>query len=532
MGTKILPFCSSLLLILCLASHPSAQSFAQNEEQEQQEIKRSDFPDHFLFGTATSSYQIEGAFLEDGRGTSNWDAFSHIPGKIKNNDTGDVADDHYHRFLEDIELMHSMGMNAYRFSISWTRILPRGRFGKINRRGISFYNKVIDRLLLRGIEPFVTIHHHDLPDELDKRYGSWMSSQMQEDFVYFARICFEEFGDRVKHWMTINEPNLVVLMAYIKGVYPPAHCSPPFGNCSVGNSDIEPLIVMHNMLLAHAKAVRLYRTHFQGKQGGSIGLVAFGHMYEPFTDNEFDRQAADRALIFNFAWVYDPIVYGDYPKEMQAILGSQLPRFSKAEKKVLKGSLDYIYVNHYTTLYTKDCLHSICSDDANRPIKGFLDTTGYRDGVSIGDPTGVDRFFVVPRGLEKIINYIKQRYPDKPIFVTENGYSAPLGDSNNVEDMVNDTKRVNYHKNYLASLAKAMRNGADVRGYFAWSLMDNFEWADGYGTRFGLLYVDRQTLERRPKRSAQWFASFLGGHPQAVAKSSSILNTNALDSLM
>ncbi|CAK9325175.1 unnamed protein product [Citrullus colocynthis] len=183
--------------------------FAQNEEEE---IKRSDFPEHFYFGTATSSYQIEGGYDEDGRGMSNWDVFSHIPGKIKNNDTGDVADDHYHRFLEDIELMHSMGMNAYRFSISWTRILPEGRFGKVNRRGITFYNKIIDHLLLK------------------------------------------EFGDRVKHWITINEPNVVTLMGYIVGVYPPAHCSAPFGNCSVGNSDVEPLIVMHNMLLAHAKS--------------------------------------------------------------------------------------------------------------------------------------------------------------------------------------------------------------------------------------------------------------------------------------
>lgn len=354
----------------------------------------------------------------------------------------------------------------------------------------------------------------------------------REDFVYFAKICFKEFGDRVKHWITINEPNLVTLMAYIKGVYPPAHCSPPFGNCSIGNSDIEPLIVMHNMLLAHAKAVRLYRTHFQGKQRGSIGIVVFGHMYEPLRDNEFDIQAVDRALIFNFAWVYDPIVYGDYPKEMREVLGSQLPNFSELEKNVIRGSLDYICVNHYTTLYTKDCLYSACSDGGDRPIKGFLNTTGYRDGISIGDPTGVDRFFVVPRGLEKIINYIKLRYPNKPIFVTENGYSMPPGDGNKVEDIINDIKRANYHKNYLASLAKAMRNGADVRGYFVWSLMDNFEWADGYATRFGLLYVDFHTLERRPKLSAHWFASFLGGNLQQLTKSSSIINKNAFDSLM
>ncbi|KGN55151.1 beta-glucosidase 18 [Cucumis sativus] len=512
------------LLILFLSS----QSFAQNEEDDEG-IKRSDFPNHFFFGTSTSSYQIEGGYVEDGRGTSNWDVFSHIPGNIKNSDTGDVADDHYHRFMEDIEMMSSMGMNAYRFSISWTRILPKGRFGKVNRRGIVFYNKIIDNLLLKGIEPFVTIHHHDLPDELDKRYGSWMSSHMQEDFVYFAKICFKEFGDRVKHWITINEPNLVTLMGYIKGVYPPAHCSPPFGNCSVGNSDIEPLIVMHNMLLAHAKAVFIYRTQFQKKQGGSIGLVAYCHMYEPLTNNEFDLQAVDRALIFSFAWVYDPIVYGDYPKEMREVFGSQLPSFSNTEKNIIKGSLDYICVNHYTTLYAKDCLHSPCSNGGDRPIKGFLDTMGYRNSVSIGDPTGMDRFFVVPRGLEKTINYINQRYPNKPIFVTENGYSTPPSDGNKVEDIINDTKRVNFHRNYLASLVRAMRNGADVRGYFVWSLMDNLEWIHGFNTRFGLVYVDFQTLERRPKLSAHWFASLLGGNLQ---HSSSILNKNTFDHLM
>ncbi|KAL0545671.1 hypothetical protein IC582_015562 [Cucumis melo] len=477
------------LLILFL----SAQSFAQDEE-----IKRSDFPNHFFFGTSTSSYQIEGGFVEDGRGKSNWDVFSHIPGKIKDNDTGDVADDHYHRFTEDIELMSSMAMNAYRFSISWTRILPKGRFGDVNRRGIIFYNKIIDNLLLKV--------------------------SIVEDFVYFAKICFEEFGDRVKHWITINEPNLVTLMAYIRGVYPPAHCSPPFGNCSAGNSDIEPLIVMHNMLLAHAKAVFLYRTHFQKKQGGSIGITAVGHMYEPLTNHEFDIEAVDRALIFNFAWVYDPIVYGDYPKEMREVFGSQLPSFSKTEKSIIKGSLDYICVNHYTTLYTKDCLHSPCSNGGDRPIKGFLDTTGYRDSVSIGDPTGVDRFFVVPRGLEKIINYIRQRYPNNPIVVTENGYSMPPSDGKTLEDIINDTKRVNFHKNYLASLVRAMRNGADVRGYFVWSLMDNFEWIDGFTTRFGLWYVDFQTLERHPKLSAHWFASFLGGNLHQLTKSSSIID--------
>ncbi|XP_038891450.1 probable inactive beta-glucosidase 14 isoform X2 [Benincasa hispida] len=502
MGTKILQFWSYFFLILFLSSHGC---FSQNEEEEG--IKRSDFPKHFLFGTATSSYQIEGAYNEDGKGVSNWDVFSHIPGKIKNNDTGDVANNHYHRFLEDIESIHSMGMNSYRFSISWTRILP-------------------------GIEPFVTIHHFDLPFELDQRYGSWMSSQMQEDFVYFAKICFEEFGDRVKHWITINEINQIAKAAYLNGVSPPGHCSPPFGKCLAGNSDIEPLIVVHNMLLAHAKAVNLYRIYFQEKQGGSIGIAAGGNMYEPLTDSEFDKHAAERALIFDFSWVYDPLVYGDYPKEMREILGNQLPSFSDIEKNTIKESLDYIGINHYATLYTKDCLHSTCSFEGSyHPIQGFLETTWYRDDISIRE-TSEAAFVVVPRGLEEIINYAKERYPNKPIFITENGCSPPLGNGNKVEDILNDTKRIYYHKNYLASLAKALRNGGDVRGYFVWSLMDNFEWANGYTTRYGLLYVDRHTLKRRPKLSAQWFASFLGGNLQQLDKSSSFLNTNASSSLM
>ncbi|KAL0553647.1 hypothetical protein IC582_007547 [Cucumis melo] len=510
MGTKMHPFFSCFLLLLLVSPH----SYGEKEEEDEfEEIKRSDFPKHFFFGASTSSYQIEGGYLEDGKGISNWDVFSHTPGKIINNDTGDVADDHYHRYLEDIELMHSMGMNAYRFSISWTRILPRGRFGKVNKRGINFYNKIIDNLLLKGIEPFVTIYHFDYPMELETRYESWMSSQMQDDFVDFANICFEEFGDRVKYWMTINEPEMVAILGYKKGNFPPAHCSPPFGNCSIGNSDREPLIVMHNQLLAHAKAVSLYRTHFQEKQGGSIGITISMQMYEPL-DQQLDRKAADRFLAFHVGWIYDPIVYGDYPKKMREILGSELPSFSDEDKKYIKGSLDFTSINHYTTKYVKDCFHSSCTDEANRPINAFTETTPYRNGILIGDQMGMPGLYVVPRGMEKVINYIKQKYPNQSIFVTENGYSMPTSDGNKVEDIVNDWKRIKFHKSYLAALAKAMRNGGHVRGYFAWSLMDNFEWIRGYDTRFGLFYVDHlKTLERRPKLSAHWFTSFLGGYP-------------------
>ncbi|KAG2371929.1 Beta-glucosidase 18 [Vigna angularis] len=368
-----------MILLCCVNFH------GQSCDEVEDGISRSHFPEGFLFGTSTSSYQIEGAPFEDGKGLSNWDVFSHIPGTINNNENGDIADDHYHRYLEDIELMSSLGVDVYRFSISWTRILPRGIYGDINPSGIIFYNKIIDNLLLKGIEPFVTINHHDLPQELEERYGGWLSPLIQRDFVHFAEICFKSFGGRVKYWTTINEPSLVTINSYMKGTYPPGHCSPPFGNCSTGNSDVEPLIVMHNRLLSHAKAVELYRKHFQAKQGGTIGIVAHTFMYEPFRNEECDRQAVKRVLAFVVDWVLDPLVFGKYPDEMHSVLGNQLPLFSPEEKRLIKGSIDFIGINHYGSLYAKDCSLSACAQGADHPITGFVETTGIRDGIPIGD---------------------------------------------------------------------------------------------------------------------------------------------------
>ncbi|XP_076944370.1 beta-glucosidase 18-like isoform X2 [Bidens hawaiensis] len=405
--------------------------------------------------------------------------------------------------------MHSLGIQAYRFSISWARILPRGRFGEVNPLGIIFYNKIIDNLVLKGIEPFVTIHHEDFPQEFEDRYESWLDPQMQDEFVHFAETCFKSFGDRVKYWITINEPNLVSEFAYEKGEYPPNRCSQPFGNCSAGNSDIEPLFAMHNMLLAHGKAAKLYHEQYQAKQGGLIGLVAHCFMYEPITDSELDRKAAERALIFNIGWTFDPPIFGDYPQEMRECHGNELPRFSQEEKDFMKNSTDFIAINHYSSLYAKDCTNSSCLETYNRAIKGFVETTGERNGVPIGDPTSMPRFFVVPRGMEEIVNYVKTRYNNTPMFVTENGYSSPNVDNAQVEEILNDVKRIEFHQAYLASLVKAIRNGADVRGYFVWSLMDNYEWLHGYNVRFGLYYVDRQTFDRIPKLSARWYQDFL-----------------------
>ncbi|XP_076883141.1 putative inactive beta-glucosidase 14 [Bidens hawaiensis] len=322
---------------------------------------------------------VEGAYLEDAKSLSNWDVYCHTIGCGENGDNGDVADDHYHMFLEDIELMHSLGIQAYRFSISWARILPRGRLGEANPAGVMFYNKIIDNLILKDamrIEPFVTIYHVDFPQELEDKYGSWLNPEMQEDFVYLAETCFKSFGDRVKYWLTINAPEIV----------------------AVGP-----------------------------KQGGSIGLTATCDMYEPLTDSELDHQAAKRAFAFNAGWSLDPPIFGDYSEEMMKYLGSDLTSFSLEEKKFMKSSIDFIGINHYSTSNAKDCTNSSCLATENRAIKGFLGMVGERDGVLIGELTGMKGSYVVPRGMEEIVNLIKIRYNNTPMFITEIGRRGSVG---------------------------------------------------------------------------------------------------------
>nr|GEW99220.1 beta glucosidase 46 [Tanacetum cinerariifolium] len=327
----------------------------------------SSFPINFLFGTASSSYQFEGGYLADGKGLSNWDIFSHTTGNIVDGSNGDVAVDHYHLYIigtveqqyflhlsslfisaallpslyctlevekwacqigweEDLELMEYIGIDTYRFSISWARILPR-------------------------IQPFVTLTHYDIPQELEDRYGGWLSPQIQQDFAYYASICFKYYWDRVKYWVTLNEPNVVAVRGYRSGVYPPARCSTSFGNCTSGDSESEPYIAAHNMILSHAAAVNIYRTKYQGKQNGSIGIVMNAVWYEPISNSTQDRLAAQRALSFFLNWFLDPIVFGNYPEEMKDILGSLLPEFSNDSLGKLKNGLDFIGINHYTSFY-------------------------------------------------------------------------------------------------------------------------------------------------------------------------------------
>ncbi|KAL0301154.1 UNVERIFIED_CONTAM: Beta-glucosidase 18 [Sesamum radiatum] len=343
-----------------------------------------------------------------------------------------------------------------------------GRLGGVNQAGINFYNTIIDNLLLRGIQPFVTIFHNEYPQELEEQIGGWLSPVMQEEFVHFAETCFKHFADRVKYWMTINEPNLYAEMAYERATFPPARCSPPFGHCAGGNSDVEPLIAVHNLLLAHAKAAKLYREQYKSKVNGVISITVCAFMYTPLRDVEDDREAANRALAFNVAWALDPLVFGDYPPEMRRYHGSELPSFSPGERELLRDSIDFIGINHYGTLYAKDCIHSscicndsCCSQGSDRPIRGFVYTTGERNGVTIGE-----------------------------------------------------------------------RERADVRGYFIWSLMDNFEWSSGYDTRFGIYRTDPQTLNRIPKLSATWYKDFLSNSSHGGVDLSSRVSYESKDVTM
>uniref|UniRef100_A0ACD5UTA2 Uncharacterized protein n=1 Tax=Avena sativa TaxID=4498 RepID=A0ACD5UTA2_AVESA len=384
-------------------------------------LDRAEFPPGFLFGAATSAYQVEGAYLEDGKGRNNWDVFTHThSGNILDGRNGDVAADHYHRYMEDVDIMHKLGVSSYRFSISWARILPSGRLGGVNPAGIAFYNRLIAALLQNGIEPFVTLHHFDLPQELETRYGSWLGAGIREEFDYYADVCFQAFGDRVKLWTTFNEPNLFIKHAYMLGRYPPNHCSPPFGNCNSGNSQREPYVAAHNIIMSHAAAVHNYNKNYKVKQGGSIGIIIAMKFYEPLRNTTEDILAAQRAMSFEIHWFLDPIFFGEYPKEMREMLSPNLPEFTPVEKRLLQNKVDLIGINHYTTIYAKDCIYSPCNLKTYEG-NALVFATGERDGVQIGKSTALAGFYDVPEGMEKILEYVNKRYGNTPIYITENG---------------------------------------------------------------------------------------------------------------
>ena len=452
------------------------------------------FPENFVWGSATSSYQIEGAWLEGGKGLSIWDVYSHTPGKINNGETGDVASDHYHRYKEDVALMAAMGITAYRFSISWPRIQPDGK-GKPNPEGIRFYSNLIDTLLEHNITPWVTLYHWDMPAILQFEHDGWLNPCMADFFEDYATICFDYFGDRVKHWITLNEPWVAAVLGYGQGIFAPGRIS-----------DSEPYIAAHQLLRAHGKAVDIYRRKFQPQQNGVIGLSNNCDWREPKTDAEQDKQAAERALEFFLGWFADPIYRGDYPECMRSRIGKRLPHFSAEDIALIKGSADYFGLNHYTTMYAAP------EDPAQKTEYGISDNAGLAGDHQVvlsSDPswkrTSMD-WAIVPWGCRKLLEWIDARYEHPVLYLTENGCSF-MDELKDGE--VHDPERIEFFKGYMAECHKAIQNGVNLKGYFVWSFMDNFEWSLGYSKRFGLHYVDYKTGQRIPKSSAKWVSSVI-----------------------
>ncbi|XBI95903.1 hypothetical protein VPH35_032273 [Triticum aestivum] len=493
-------------LLLVVASSAADGAFGL------QPISRRSFPKGFIFGTASSAYQYEGGAMEGGRGSSIWDNFTHQhPDKIADGSDGDVAVDSYHLYKEDVRLMKDMGMDAYRFSISWTRILPDGTLrGGVNQEGIKYYNNLIDELLSKGVQPFVTLFHWDTPQGLEDKYGGFLSPNIINDYKDFAEVCFKEFGDRVKHWITLNEPWSFCVWGYAEGVSAPGRCSPwEKANCSVGDSGREPYTVGHHQILAHAAAARLYKQKYKGMQKGKIGITLVANWVIPISRSKSSIAATKRSMEFMLGWFLDPLCRGDYPRSMKVLVGNRLPQFTKIQSKLVKGAFDFIGLNYYTTNY-------VGSLPPSKGIRNSYSTdaqairTGVRNGVPIGPQAASPWLYVYPQGFRDLLLYIKDNYHNPTIYITENGTNEANNKSLPLKEALKDDARIEYHHRHLDALLSAIRDGANVKGYFAWSLLDDFEWTSGYTVRFGLHFVDYDHgLKRYPKRSAGWFKKFL-----------------------
>ncbi|KAM6568148.1 hypothetical protein CsatB_016133 [Cannabis sativa] len=488
----------------------------QKTKPEELMIKKSDFPSDFVFGVATAAAQIEGSVNAEGKGESIWDNFVKTnPVKIADRSNMTTAIDSYKRFMSDIEAISKLGVKSYRFSIAWTRILPNGSLsGGVNEAGISHYNNLINELVKRGIKPYVTLLHFDSPQALQEKYGGFLSRSMVKDFKDYSELCFTRFGDRVKNWVTINEPLIVAQMGYDLGVAAPGRCSFPFlaGPCTEGNSTTEPYIVTHNMLLAHATAVKLYRRKFQKTQGGEIGITLVGKYFEPYSETRDDIAATKRLMDFQVGWFMEPLVYGHYPKSMIRKVKNRLPKFTLKQKKLVQGSFDFIGINYYTSRFAK-------SKPPSFPTRFTTDALATEEshkinGSLIGPKAKGSTFiFVYPEGLRKLLCFMKDKYQNPKIIITENGITEVNDPNKPLEVALNDPHRIINTLRHLYKIHQAMQYGVNVKGYFYWSLFDDFEWGEGFLPRFGLYYIDyKNNLNRIPKESAKWFNRFLNGH--------------------
>jgi beta-glucosidase len=431
------------------------------------------FPEGFLWGAATASYQIEGAHQEDGKGESVWDRFSHTPGKIANNDTGDVACDHYHRFREDVALMKELGLKAYRFSISWPRIQPAG-IGAANTKGVEFYSNLVDSLLEAGIEPMPTLFHWDLPQALEDN-GGWANPATADAFADYAEIMFKALGGRVKKWMTLNEPGVFVHMGHGSGEHAPGHRD--FDIC---------LKAGYTAIRAHGLAARRFR---QVIPDGKIGIAYSFSAQHPIDDSPEAALDVKKGNAFYHRWFIDPVMRQEYPDLMLAEVGSRMPPLTADDKSALTDSLDYMGVNYY--------FRSICP---YQPGRGLLNKDGRVEGSEYTDMG----WEVYPRGLYELLTWLHRDYGAPEMYITENGAAFP--DKPDADGYVDDQDRLAYLKAHFLSARDAISEGVRLKGYLVWSLLDNFEWAYGYAKRFGIVRVDYNTQKRIPKASARWYS--------------------------
>lgn len=462
-------------------------------------LNTNSFPQNFSFGVATAAYQIEGAWNEDGKGESIWDRFTHqFPERISDASTADIACNSYHKYKEDVQLIKSLGVDFYRFSISWTRILPTGYLNKINNAGIQYYNNLINELIANGIDPVITIYHWDLPQSLQE-LGGWPNSELAIHYVNFARIAFENFGDRVKTWITFNEPKQICKLGYGDGSLAPGYKSSGIGDYKC----------IYTILKAHAEAYHLYHNEFNTDKQGKVGFTMDNFWYEPGSTSTADEQAVERVFEFYLGVFANPIYgTGDFPQIVKDIVSnrsllqgfetSRLPTFTSEEVERIKGTADFFGLNFYTAVKIGNQVADLgtISWDSDASILYWWDPAW---------PSAASYWLkVVPYGIRKALKKIKDTYGDHPIIITENGYS----DHGELEDY----DRVNYYLTYLSCILEAIyEDNVNVVGYTAWSLMDNFEWVHGYVSRFGIHAVDFDDPERprTPKLSAKIFSEIV-----------------------
>jgi beta-glucosidase len=439
-------------------------------------------PPSFRWGVATSAYQIEGATGEDGRGQSIWDTFCRVPGAVDNGETGDVACEHYHRMPEDVALMQDLGIDTYRFSVAWPRVQPGGR-GPVNPAGIGFYDRLVDELLGRGIDPWVTLYHWDLPQELEDA-GGWPVRDTAYRFADYAMLVFEALQDRVNAWTTLNEPLCTAMLGYHRGIQAP------------GRRDFGAAIAsIHHLLLGHGLATQRMRA--AATRPVELGITLNTTSVRAATDSHADLEAARRADGLGTRIYLDPLVYGRYPADVVSDLearGVLLP-IEDGDLAIISTPFDLLGINYYFS----SMVSGVDSEGRTVDDDGIL----VERDVRFGRPVTEMDWEITPEGLTDLLIRFSRDYPDKPIIITENG--AAFADTPDESGFVQDDDRQAYLASHIAAVAKARQQGADVRGYFAWSFMDNFEWSYGYGKRFGLVRVDYETQRRIPKRSALWY---------------------------